>query len=796
MSLIRFRATLVVVVLALGAAVSHGQITGSSAADAIIRLNQPREDSVVGNSVDAGTGNFALSVQAVKIDGGRELGFTLLYDSIIPLSGLVARPRTLGPGWTHEYAARVVGTPASQIVEVNWDDNRRNRFRLEGGEYVPVEEAVRFDRLRQVDGLPGCSECFWEARRPDGALYQFAETGELLRLGNKIRQYIELEYESNRLVRLVEPISDRKLEFTYTNGNRGRILYVSDPAERRTYFSYDPQFGRLLTIHNPAEISGPYGPAFVPKPIPDNSPGGLVHTISVGTSEPVGVVALGAANIGHANVDELQVFVESPEGTRIEISGLANRPSASVLDFDGVALSDFHGENPNGTWILNVVDTAAGQTGEVNGWGFDLTSLSYPTHFSYNANTSILLQSFDAEGDRIFANMYDAFDRVAAQDDGLDSTPITTFSYAPTMRGGAITTYTDRLGQTQILEHDEDHRLRRYVNQLGEETAYSYDGAGNRTGIIDPLGRTTEFEHDADGNVVTIIDPESHTSRMDYDSNNNLLTFSDARGKVTTFAYTTNNNVRRITDAEGNEDEKTYNGNSQLIGNILHDGAGVDYSYNGGQATGAKRLDGRGSGEGADYSSIGLPTTLTDGEGNEIKLEYDTRGLVVKRTDQMDRVETMEYDARRRLIRKTDRNGGETGFAYDANGNRVSQTNALGQTTEFEYDEEDRLVRVVDPRGNASSRTYDAVGRVVERMDALGNTTRVEYDAVGNEIARYDAEGLKTAEAVYSDRDLLLSLEDAVGNVTTTDYNALKQPVSITDPAGRSSLFRFDSTLR
>ena len=142
----------------------------------------------------------------------------------------------------------------------------------------------------------------------------------------------------------------------------------------------------------------------------------------------------------------------------------------------------------------------------------------------------------------------------------------------------------------------------------------------------------------------------------------------------------------------------------------------------------------------------------------------------------------MEYDARRRLIRKTDRNGGETSFAYDANNNRISRTDALGRTTQFEYDEENRLIRVIDARGNASTRAYDAVGRVVARTDALNNTTRFQYDAVGNEIVRIDAEGVKTAEAIYSERDLLLSLRDAVGNVTATDYDELKQPIAITDP--------------
>jgi len=93
---------------ALGAA-AHAQISGAQAADAITRLNQGRDASVVANSVDTGTGSFSMEATVLSVNGARPLDFRVLYDSIGIPAFIVARPRDLGSGWTHPYAP--FGTP-------------------------------------------------------------------------------------------------------------------------------------------------------------------------------------------------------------------------------------------------------------------------------------------------------------------------------------------------------------------------------------------------------------------------------------------------------------------------------------------------------------------------------------------------------------------------------------------------------------------------------------------------------------------------------------------------------------
>lgn len=97
-----------------------------------------------------------------------------------------------------------------------------------------------------------------------------------------------------------------------------------------------------------------------------------------------------ALDINHTWFSDLDVTVESPNGTIVElftdILGAADPNGTYTLDDEastnitasGAApgtytpengmLSDFDGEDPNGTWILTIVDDAGGDIGTLNGW--------------------------------------------------------------------------------------------------------------------------------------------------------------------------------------------------------------------------------------------------------------------------------------------------------------------------------------------------------------------------------------------------------------------------------------------
>ena len=72
-------------------------------------------------------------------------------------------------------------------------------------------------------------------------------------------------------------------------------------------------------------------------------------------------------DISHGNPSDLDLFLTSPAGTRVELGGIA-----------GGSLSHFDGEDPTGRWTLEIADEQEGSTGTLNDWSlsFDTTERS------------------------------------------------------------------------------------------------------------------------------------------------------------------------------------------------------------------------------------------------------------------------------------------------------------------------------------------------------------------------------------------------------------------------------------
>jgi cysteine-rich repeat protein len=137
--------------------------------------------------------------------------------------------------------------------------------------------------------------------------------------------------------------------------------------------------------------------------IPDNDTNGLTSTVDV--------AGLGArlldvdvtVSITHPNAAQLDLFLTSPAGTRIDLAtdignGLADLYQATTFDDSAPdtvsdvvlpangeplvavvpegALGAFMGENPNGTWTLTVVDDTGGTTGTLDSWQLHVTAVA------------------------------------------------------------------------------------------------------------------------------------------------------------------------------------------------------------------------------------------------------------------------------------------------------------------------------------------------------------------------------------------------------------------------------------
>ncbi len=107
-------------------------------------------------------------------------------------------------------------------------------------------------------------------------------------------------------------------------------------------------------------------------PIPDNDGAGVIHALDVaGLPDAADIEAVVLEiRAGHADASDLGVQLTSPAGT----VSILNPPFNRLLDRAGglrdwrLLSNAFYGEAPNGTWTLQVVDLASGETGQLESW--------------------------------------------------------------------------------------------------------------------------------------------------------------------------------------------------------------------------------------------------------------------------------------------------------------------------------------------------------------------------------------------------------------------------------------------
>jgi len=769
--------TLVFLLAVSGSA--FAQLTGFDAENAIGRENRTRADSIV-ESVDTATGAFLFETAAMSVFGGRDVIVDLAYNAL--LTGVSG---SLGPGWSHPFEAFIDGDP-NAVVTVHWSRQKSNQFQFVPGQtfYEPLDLTVRWDRLRRTndDG--------WRLELLDGTTYLFDANGQLEKIGNKVQQFLDVGYtELGSGLQVVggihEPISDRRIFFMYRKDGTNLLQHLQDAEDRVVLFDYDDQ-GRLVGIYDPVTLSFVEGENFPAIPIPDNTPSGIVHTINVTRDRPIGLVLIDTAMLNHDRPSDLQLRLVSPQGTTVDFT---TDQTTSPWDLSQVLLDAYQGENPQGTWRVEVADLIAGSTGFLNTFRIKFTDPTMAWRFEYNANHQIT-RIVAPDGGQVLANAYDARGRVVAQEDGIATHEPARFVYEE-QQNHLVTTSTNRMGATSQWVHDGNYNLIDMTDPLGSTTRFAYDANGDVIRVTDALGRETTFAYDPlTGTLKSLTDPAGHETTYEYDSERNVRVITDALDKTTIFQYDGGNNLNKITDAENNVDEREYGPNSQVQNALFAGGGRVSYGYTRGLPTSA--TDSTGGITRATYDNIGRVLTLKDAEDRTTTFVYNDRSQLLERTDGLGNTTRWEVDRRGRQTAQIDRKGNRSTYAYDGNDNLIEVVNTLGERTRFEYDGENRLVRIVDAIGNARTFTYDAAGQMVAETDPMGNVTRMEYDAVGNLTVVRDGDGVAVETITYDDRDQPIQVADALGNVTRVDNDELGRVARVTDPLARTTTFDYD----
>jgi len=190
------------------------------------------------------------------------------------------------------------------------------------------------------------------------------------------------------------------------------------------------------------------------KPINDNQ--SLTSSIIVAEMSPyITNVTVGLEDIDHTCDQDLKIYLISPAGTRVEllsaVGGTDDDFTGTVLDesapthiTSGVApftgsfqpcqsLAKLQSENPNGTWKLQITDTAAPNTGMLNSWSLTISAgrpldwmiapISIPQNKSINARVSgqyVVWQADDGNDWEIFCHNTATNTTVAVTDNTSD----------------------------------------------------------------------------------------------------------------------------------------------------------------------------------------------------------------------------------------------------------------------------------------------------------------------------------------------------------------------------------------
>jgi len=286
-------------------------------------------------------------------------------------------------------------------------------------------------------------------------------------------------------------------------------------------------------------------------------------------------------DITHTSDDNLDVFLISPDGTRVELftdvgsdgddftntildDEASTAITAGTVPFTGRfrpegPLSDFNGEDPTGTWTLEITDDVNGEGGTLNSWSLQLTE-------SYAADSITIGSNLVASGLQNFT---------INTGSGADTLNVGTTDLSLPVGGGAFS----------FNAGDDSDTL------VGPDAASIWNITGNDAGTLTDTGGidfssvenltggtdTDDFVF-GDGIGVTVaIDGGGGTNTLDYSADTSGVVVDLGAGTATGTGSVSN--IRNVTGGFGDDDITGDSDTNTLIG-----GAGEDTLSGGGGA--------------------------------------------------------------------------------------------------------------------------------------------------------------------------------------------------------------------
>lgn len=454
------------------------------------------------------------------------------------------------------------------------------------------------------------------------------------------------------------------------------------------------------------------------------------------------------------------------------------------------------------------------------------------------APTKLFLSSLSDPSGNTVTFQWDAALRLVSVTDALGQ--VTTLQYAHPGDPFAVTSVTDPFSRTALIGYDTENRINSLTDQIGLTSTFTYQADGFLTSMTTPYGttqfrklrytpgtyRTTEAE-DPQGDVerIEFTDPGpivnsirpaplitvgGETIRFQAEYNRlqfrNSWHWTKEAWHAAPGDYSAAINYRWFTDQSWlvlpvMEAKKlpleervwySYPGMDTVQSSLpWYPGMGAEPSMelrmldaNTPQLTQTHR------------NRMGQIIKSVDPLGRTVEISYDTNGLDVTELRQTtggisERLTTIVYNAQRLPVSVTDASGQTSTATYNARGQLLSKTTPAG-TTAYTYDANGFLTAVDGPLpgpGDTYTFTWDPLCRMTGAVEPDGYAVTMTYDAMDRRTRRTFPDG--TYEEVTWHRLDVAAHRDRAGRTTAITRNALRQPVTLTDPAGRVTRYEW-----
>jgi RHS repeat-associated protein len=367
-------------------------------------------------------------------------------------------------------------------------------------------------------------------------------------------------------------------------------------------------------------------------------------------------------------------------------------------------------------------------------------------------------------------------------------------------RAAAVTSMTDRFGNTITMERNGNHDLRRVTSPNGRWIEFTYDTSRRITDAVDNAGRTLKYEYDANGRLIKATMPDSTFEVYTYTASakSNMATVQDQRG------HTMVTNIYGTYTCQGTDGQVSSNcGDGPVTKQTYADGKTNLFRY----MTSSSRTTGLLVGNplslnGEPVNGGVAATEVTDERGIVKRVEFDVNGLPTNVIEAFglpeQRTTTTERDANSLVLSRTDGLGRKTKFDYDSMGNVLSKTYLAGTANEVKvtmtYTPDNLLETITDALLHKTTMTYDLQGNLVDIKDANGNHVQFAYEGQGRRSKITNGEG-KSWTLNYIGADLV-SMVDPLNNMVTRYADNAGRTQAITDPLGNESQLFYNKASR